>query len=357
MSAGQLALSYTGVFLGAGFVSGQELWQFFACFGAVGLLGFLGTAALFFYVDYAAMRLVLTTGQEDMGRIFTPGDRPVLRGVVTAMQGLLLFGVTVIMIAGAAVLVAQLTGLPAWLGGLVFTAVVSLVALLGMDGLVATFSFVVPLTTSCAVVLGGATLIRGGFQVAPAAGSVSALVPNWVVGFFTYAAYNLFGTICILVPMARRLPDLTTLKRGLAGGSGILILLAWSIIAALVVRPEAGGEELPMAVLAGMLHPALEKGYDLLMGAGMFSAALSSVVALVSQCALHWPAVARRQRTATSLLLLGGWLLSLAGFGNLIGVIYPVFGYAGIPFLMILVRNWLQAKAAANPSGRNEELL
>ena len=43
----QFALSYVGVFLGAGFVSGQELWQFFACFGPVGLLGFLGTAALF----------------------------------------------------------------------------------------------------------------------------------------------------------------------------------------------------------------------------------------------------------------------------------------------------------------------
>jgi uncharacterized membrane protein YkvI len=46
----QFALSYVGVFLGAGFVSGQELWQFFACFGPVGLLGFLGTAALFVVV-------------------------------------------------------------------------------------------------------------------------------------------------------------------------------------------------------------------------------------------------------------------------------------------------------------------
>ena len=42
ISAKQLALSFTGMFLGAGFVSGQELWQFFACFGPIGLLGFLG---------------------------------------------------------------------------------------------------------------------------------------------------------------------------------------------------------------------------------------------------------------------------------------------------------------------------
>ena len=37
--------------------------------------------------------------------------------LVAAMQDLLLFGVTVIMIAGAAVLVYELTGLPTWLGG------------------------------------------------------------------------------------------------------------------------------------------------------------------------------------------------------------------------------------------------
>ena len=34
------------------------------------------------------------------------------------------------------------------------------------------------------------------------------------------------------------------------------------------------------------------------------------------------------------------YLLSLAGFGNLIGVIYPMFGYISIPLLFLLVRNW-----------------
>lgn len=79
-------MSYTGIFLGAGFVSGQELWQFFACFGPVGLIGFIGTAALFFYVNYANLRLIQLTGQEDMGRLMTCGDHPKLRAAVSAMQ-------------------------------------------------------------------------------------------------------------------------------------------------------------------------------------------------------------------------------------------------------------------------------
>lgn len=35
-----LAFTYVGCFLGAGFISGQELWQFFGSFGNLGYVGF-----------------------------------------------------------------------------------------------------------------------------------------------------------------------------------------------------------------------------------------------------------------------------------------------------------------------------
>ena len=34
-----LAFTYVGCFLGAGFISGQELWQFFGSFGNWGYVG------------------------------------------------------------------------------------------------------------------------------------------------------------------------------------------------------------------------------------------------------------------------------------------------------------------------------
>ncbi len=341
ITAKQLAMAYTGVFLGAGFVSGQELWQFFACFGPIGLVGFLGTAALFFYVNYATLQLVRITGVEDMGVHLTRGDHPRLRALVSGMQCLLLFGVTIIMIAGAASLLNQLFGLPAWLSGLLFTILVSLIALLGMQGLVAVFSTLVPATTAVAVILGVLTLVRGGFSFAPAHGSVSPLMPNWIVGLVTYAAYNLFGTITVLVPAAKLLEDgEKTIRKGLGLGSGLLILLAWSMIAVLTMRPAAGLAELPMAVLAGETHPLLELGYGLLMGLGMFSACLAAITAAVNQIALRWRKAAVHHRPFTTILLFLAFGLSLLGFGNLIGVVYPIFGYASVPFLVCLVLNW-----------------
>lgn len=42
-----LAFTYVGCFLGAGFISGQELWQFFGAFGNWGYVGFVLAALLF----------------------------------------------------------------------------------------------------------------------------------------------------------------------------------------------------------------------------------------------------------------------------------------------------------------------
>ena len=346
ISARQLALSFTGVFLGAGFVSGQELWQFFACYGPIGLVGFIGTAGLFFLVNYAALSLARVTGSEDMARAMTPANRPRLRLLVGTMQSILLFGVMVIMIAGASALIRQLTGLPAPAAGAIFTLVVALVALMGLQGLVATFSLLVPVTTACAVILAAAVLFRNGFRFAPPTGSVSPMLPNWIVGFLTYAAYNLFGTVCTLVPMAKLLPSQKSLRGGLGGGSCILIVLAWSMIAAMAAKPSSGAGELPMAVMAGTLHPVLEVSYGLLMGLGMFSATLSSMSALTGQLEIRVPRLRQYHRPFFLTLLVFAYVGSLLGFGNLIGVVYPIFGYASVPFLVCLVINWRRASKA-----------
>lgn len=160
------------------------------------------------------------------------------------------------------------------------------------------------------------------------------------MGSLTYAAYNIFGCVGILIPVGRLLPDRRVLRRGLGLGTAVLIALAGSIIAALAARPEAGAAELPMMALAGTFHPILEIGYGALMLLGMFSAALGSLVALLVQLTLRRPALAKRRLPLTAGLSILSYLGSLLGFGSLIGTVYPLFGYASIPLLLCLLVNW-----------------
>ena len=57
ISVPRLALTYAGCFLGAGYVSGQELWQFFGTFGLWGLLGLI--LALGFMMSFSVILIRL----------------------------------------------------------------------------------------------------------------------------------------------------------------------------------------------------------------------------------------------------------------------------------------------------------
>ena len=339
ISAFQLSLTFVGVFLGAGFVSGQEIWQFFACFGPFGFLGFLVAIALFYLVHSSLIRLVRATGTESISHLLTLGDRPRLRAVVNAMQYLFLFGVVVIMTAGAAAILTELLGLNIVFASVIITVIIILLALLGLQGLVTAFSLLVPVIAVCAVVIALLVLCKNGITPAPTVGSVSTLLPNWGVSALTYTAYNLLGTVTIMVPFAPFIKDERTLRRGLGGGAVLLTLMAWSMIAALVVLPETGSFELPMNSMASGIHPLLEFVYGILMLLAMVVSALGCLVALQAQLELAWPKLASHHTLSLSMILALSCVSSLLGFGALIGVVYPIFGYASIPFFVCLLIN------------------
>ena len=74
-----LAFTYVGCFLGAGFISGQELWQFFGAFGNWGYLGFFVSAVLFMVIGVMFVRLTQMTKCADMGKLLVPWDIKWLR--------------------------------------------------------------------------------------------------------------------------------------------------------------------------------------------------------------------------------------------------------------------------------------
>ena len=210
----QLCFTFVGVFLGAGFVSGQELWKFFACFGAAGLAGFLVSAGIMTAAHGALLGLVRSTGEARIGFLMTRGDSSLLRTALLALQYLFLFGVVVIMIAGAAESLSGLTGLSTILLGAIVTLVIFVLALCGLQSLVASFSALVPVITVCAVIIAGVVISGGKGQTAEFAPEASLLRPNWYVSAATYAAYNLFGSLTTMVPLAEHIPDGKTLRKG-----------------------------------------------------------------------------------------------------------------------------------------------
>ena len=96
----RLGLTFAGCFLGAGYVSGQELWQYFGAFGTHGLLGLVLAIALLGGTGVLLLRLSARTGIETMDALIVRADISWLRTLVGVLTAALLFGVVCIMTAG-----------------------------------------------------------------------------------------------------------------------------------------------------------------------------------------------------------------------------------------------------------------
>ena len=87
----RLGLTFAGCFLGAGDVSGQELWQYFGAFGAHGLLGLVLAIALLGGTGVLLLRLSARTGIEAMDALIVRADIPWLRTLVGVLTAALLY--------------------------------------------------------------------------------------------------------------------------------------------------------------------------------------------------------------------------------------------------------------------------
>lgn len=339
-----LGLTFAGCFLGAGYVSGQELWQFFGSFGKNGLFGLLLAISLLLAAGVMMILLGRMARSEEIDRLVVCWDMPLLRGAVTLLELLFLFGVGTIMSAGVGALLGQLIGLPQWIGSGLFIAVVALVSLAGFSGMISAFSATVPVLAAATLVFGIWSLAQSGVNIPEPQGGGSALLGSWPVAAVSFACYNLFGSIAMIAPLGKSVKSKRAAVGGIAMGAALLLLIAASVLVSVSASPSVTAAELPMLALAQAKGSVFGYAYGLLLLLAMFGTGLSSLVAFVGMVGAKHPAVGKNRVGFTAvcaLLMFGG---SLFGFGGLIGVVYPIFGYCSSVFIVLMAVHYFKLK-------------
>ena len=319
----RLALTFAGCFLGAGYVSGQELWQYFGAFGARGLLGLVLAVALLGGTGVLLLRLSARTGIETM-------DALIVRA------------------AGIGALGEQMLGLPVWLGAAIACVLIAAAAYFGLGGMVSVFTVAVPCMIVAALVIAGIRLHRTGLTAAAfAAGDTNPMLGNWATSAVNYAAYNFFATVGILAPLTRHLKKPGTAVWGTVLGCVLLLAVALGVLAALAVSPESVGAQLPMLDLACRLGTA-GVVYAVLLFLGMFGTSVSSLVAVLTYAGQKSARLAGHRTALLLVLTAAAFAGSLFGFGDLIGTVYPVYGYLGMAAMLLVAEHAVHARRAGN---------
>ncbi len=335
-----LALTFAGCFLGAGYISGQELYQFFSSFGEIGYIGLFMAIVLQSLFGVILISLATKTGVREMDKILIMSENKILRNAFALLQEVFLFGIFVIMAAGAASLGAEVFSLPQWAGSLIFCAFTLLISAKGIGAMIKVFSFFVPCLVAVTAAVSFFVLHKNGFpEIVSSGKEENPLLKNWFLSSLSFVSYNIFGSIGIITPLADRVKRKKTLIGGIFLGGALLLLIALGILLSVAVYPGSEKTDLPMLAVAQDISPFLGYVYAFLLFGGMFGTSVSSVVALKTYAEIKIPVLNEKRIVMPSAICLLGFGLSLVGFSDLIGVIYPVFGYLGFAALLIILLN------------------
>ena len=326
----RLGITSAGCFLGAGYVSGQELWKFFGVFGGLGIVGRIISLCIQIVFMYILLWLGKNMENASLDRALVAPENSLLRSFAALFQLVFLFGVSTIMLAGAGALVEQLLSLPAALGGAVFAAVACIIAFGGIDGLSRICALLVPGLVLMAVIISVSVISAKGFNFEASPNlNASPLLHNWWVASLSYVSYNTFGSVGVLLSVGERLADKKTMLKGSLLGVLLLLLISLCMLPALGSSPEAAGTELPMLALAKDLHPAFGWIYAGLLLTGMMGTTVSFWVSITNFIVTKKPGLKNRRKELIVAMAIAAFAVSLLGFGGLIGTFYPMFGYIG----------------------------
>lgn len=347
----ELAASYVGAVVGAGFASGQEQMHFFSPMrfqqktGAFPVGSEVFLAGALFVLFGAALGELAFEYQASSLRDFLKQLVPwPLYVVYDCLMTFFIFWSLSIMLAGSGALFKQSMGLSS-IAGIFLTAVFTIFATsAGIDGLLAVNLVMSPFMVVMSILVAILSILKraqgflapittGGFEGALA----SALTPSWALSALLYVSYNVLIAVGVFASMGRDIPDSETARRG--GTLGGIALLFFLVAVQSVLVSYGGlmlGEELPMLKAASYHGLLVERGYSLSLWFSMATTSVCSTFAISQRLGKHFQI---SKLSLISIVTVVACLPAQLGFTKLVGTVYPIIGYLGLPILgSILLR-------------------
>ncbi|AEJ41972.1 putative transporter [Sulfobacillus acidophilus TPY] len=315
------ALVYTGTVIGAGFASGQEIWQFFARHGTWGAApALLVTGAVLALLSWLAME----TGRHDpsltidklLKNTYPTWAVPVLDAVVL---GFLVIGVAVVG-AGGGTALNHLIRWPVGLGAFITIMATLVVVERGTNAVKWVNTLLLPFL----IVL---TLFVSYRTWEWTAQPIPVSSPHeWMLSALTYLSYNIFTAMAVLMALGRAMPSPRASLKAALTGTGILVVLAAAEVHALL-RLETV-RDLPMVDLATLIGRQWGRLYAMSLWVALFTTGVGEALAIRTHYGRRW---------LWALVL----VVPAAGlpFGQLVARLYPVMGAVSLLLWLPLIVN------------------
>ncbi|WP_424768965.1 hypothetical protein [Paenibacillus sp. sgz302251] len=331
----QIASTYMGTIVGAGFATGQEILQFFTRFGYWGTVTIAVSTFLFIWLGTKMMLIaseIRAKSYEDLNKALF-GEK--YGRWISHFMLVVLLGVTAVMLAGAGTIFYEHWNISYQSGLLITIAACYFLLRKGMSAILMVNAIVVPIMLLFTVLI-----ILNTFQT-PGADKFITLTTDhsifaaWAAPFL-YTAFNLSMSQAVLVPLGAEIRDRKTIIAGSwVGGIGVGFMLMAGHIALSVHMPGIQQFAIPMGGIARQLGYSVQFIYIFIIFAEIFTTLIADIYGLTLQLheRLKW------SRSLIVLIILAiCYVASQIGFGMLLSTLYPLFGLVSFGWLILIIR-------------------
>ncbi|UJL46293.1 hypothetical protein KFZ58_18395 [Virgibacillus sp. NKC19-16] len=334
----QIGSAFIGIIVGAGFASGQEILQYFTSFGYMGTIGAIIATALFAYLGMTLTRLgsrLRATSHKEA--IYKVSGR-YLGVIVDYIIIFTLFGVGVVMIAGAGSIPNQQFGLPPAVGISLMSILVILTVMMNVDRVVAVIGSITPFLIISIIILSIYSLFTmdsSYTELNPIAQESPSALSNWFFSAINYVSFNIaVGASMSLLMGGSERDEKTATIGGLIGGLGIGVIIVLSHLAIFSQVDIVASYEMPMLKIADDISPLLGMFYSIVLFGMIFNTALSMFFSLAARFTEQGTTKHKLFALISGLI---AFSLSFYGFTELVSFFYPLIGTLGLFLILALL--------------------
>lgn len=330
-----LAATYVGTVVGAGFATGKEIVTFFSMHGALGTISVAISGFLFIVVGTKIMvisaRIEAYSFQDFNVYLF--GNK--VGRVVNLFVFIVVICVTSVILSGAGAVFHEQLGLPYQLGIIATLVICYIVILKGLKGIYAINAYIVPLMVIFILFVSISIVEQYPHEL------LVKIMPtqfsehlSWTVSPLTYSAFNIMTAQVVLVPLGKEIRDEKILRWGGFWGGLILFFILMSNHISLSAFPETFSHEIPMAEIVKHFGTFIHILFLLVIYGEIFNSVVGNVFGITRQLNASFKV---RYHHAVLIILFVIFLISQAGYGKLLSVMYPLIGSIGLILLVFIM--------------------
>lgn len=336
--------------MGAAFVSGQEVLQFFASFGFFGIGGLLFTFALMSYAGWQIQRAALIEGWEDPHEVFPYFCGPVLGSEYIGLMIVALFAETVLMAASAGAIFEEYYGVPNIVGRAFILLLGVATVLSGLEKILDVLGYLAPVVIAFLFLVSLTALLRS--PMSPSEGAAIAAssdllrgASQWTLSAIKYACYCALVAVTVFVPCGQRAHNLR--ESNIAAVVQMVMLttvLFLMLFAELKNMDRIAGVQLPNLVLAAHYLPVVAKGFSVILLMGIFSATVVSLWFVVRKFSKE--GTMRYRVLTVGLAALSLLVSGTMSFSRIVNLLFTIGGPFGLLFCVLIAARQIRTRKA-----------